>query len=512
MVDDLREASKEWKDVPSEEEFRKKAATFVLTRKFAAKGKELGLENTDTHLRKSVSRFRREKLSELYIRRVVVPSIQVTEEDFRKELEGDEPVDIVNLRAFTPQDPSLSGEISREISAGKGFEYLLQKYGSERSRASQGRIGLIKRPNPFIPPEEKDRVYGHGIGRVFGPVELFTGPAFLIIDEKFTAKDVREIARKNVEPVIRERKLSDASDRAILALKKKYPVTAYKQGEKEEVIGGVRMAVAGRIGNTLVTAGEMEPIQGKHVAPGVMDYGRRFEKILRQILFAKAAEDVGLEQDTEFRKGYEWFLDEALASAYKHHVFDQAIPVSEKEMREFYDKNKEMRYFRFKEASYLVLQGVPPEKLEASREKAGNIADAAGLKKIAAELGVKHNLVVRKWLSTIQEPLAGVLAGKKANDIFTLPANDGDSDVYKVIHIQLEERFPSLETVRKDVETHVLNEKKTSHLDSFVKAEWEKIRLDDAIVKQLYREYREAAVKKDVGRPHKGLFPPPNSP
>ncbi len=506
--DDIREAMKAWKGVASEDDFRNKVIGLALTRKFAAKAREVGLDNnTDYYYRQSLSRFRREKLSELYLRRVLIPSIQVTEEDYARELEKDKYEDIVNLRVVTPRDDSLVEEMSRDAAAGKGFEFLLEKYGSTRSRATRGAIGLIRRSNPFIPPEEKERVYGHKTGVVFGPVALYTGPAFLQIEEKFTAKEVREIAKKNVTPVIQERKRQDAVEKAVRKLKKEYPVTYYKQGEKQEVVGGMRIDVAARVGKTLITTGEAEASGGPHVSPGFMDYDRRLGKIVQQILFAKAGEDEGLDRDEGFAKEYAAFVDEALASLYRHSVFERPVPVTEKELRNYYERNKESTYFRFKEASYLVLQDVPPDKLDAAKEKTGTVADAGMLERTAKELGVKCKLVLRKKLSELPEPLVRVLVDRKAGDVFTQPAAGGNTDIYKMIHIQLEESFPPLDLVRKDVETHIRDEKRTAQLDAFVKDEWGKIKIDDAVVKMLYREYREGGATK-AAAPHRGMLAP----
>lgn len=478
-------------------EFRLKVIELGLSRRFSPKAKEAGLDRSDIGVLRKMTEFKQDKLGNLYLNRVIIPAVTVTEKEFDEAIlkmtEGNPFEDMVNLRALLPADPGKKDEIRGAVAKGAGFDALMEKYGTESGKKTHGKIGFITRSNSFIPDESKDLVFTHKTGEIFGPVSTYVGDLFLLVDERYTAAEARQIAKKNLDPTLRAQNLRKDMDREFERLKKKLNVVVYDPKENVvENVGGKSIRVFARVGSVIITT---DSLGGEAGHQGMMDRERRLQRILYQTVFYKAAEEKGLDKDPAYRKEFDRKLDAELFSAYKAYVFGLPFPpASEAELKAFFDRNRK-EFFEFSsEASYLVLKGVDPKHAADVRKRLAGISGKGPLDAAAKELGLQSEIVLRKDVREIPESLRKELVTRADNDVFDLPGQAGKRDAYKIIHLDLaDDPRPEFSGIRKKVEEIYDRKRRADRLKAFMDGQIRALGYSDKELAALYAEYQAKA-------------------
>jgi hypothetical protein len=490
--EDLRKRALALRNIKTYGEFRGQVLEMALARNLFPRALEQGLDRTDLELIKNMSRFRHEELGDLYLSRVVKPKVKISEEEYESAVGGHKYEDVVYIRVLLPREPSLQEKVEEGIRAGKGFETLMEEFGTETGKKTRGKIGAISRSNSFIPVESRDLVFGHRIGEVFGPVATYVGNIFIVVDEKFSAEELEKSARKEVEPKLWDRAFGKELEKEYKRLKTKYNLILY--GPKDnvvETIQGKPVKVFARVGNTVVTTDDLAGGEGSHHKFSVLDRERRLLRTLYQILFSKEGEAKGLDKDPDYREKYQEKLEKELFSAYKARMFWMPVdPPSMAEMKEFYEMHKEKRLFRYPHVSYLVLRGIPPEREEKVKALAKGIQGKKELEKTAKELGVGSDLVLRRRLKEVPKELRGMFMARLDNAVFSMVGMNGTKDVYKQIHLDMDEYLPTFDGARGLVERMVVTQKRRDRLDRFIVQEIGALPFGDREIKELYSEYR----------------------
>jgi len=501
------------------EPFRTKVYEIALSKKLRSPALELGLDRSDFDLVKNMSRFRQDRLGDRYLNKFVLPKVIVTEKELSEALAGKEFDDRVSLRVLLPRDADAAAGVRKGIDEGKDFDTLMDLYGTETGKKSGGRVGMISRSIQFIPDESKTLVFEKAkVGQIIGPVSTYVGEVFLLIDERMTAAQMRESARIRAANDLLPKKLKKVTEEEYERLKKKYGVTVY--GEDEQVfepLGGKKVRVYARVGNTVVTSDSFEGSGSKFHDPGnVMDRERQLRLLLTRIVFAKAAEEEGLAEDADYRKEYDEKLERELFGAYKSYVYTKPVPApSNGELKAFYDKQKERDLSKFPEATYFLLWPVDDTRLKEVESRARGISNKAQLEAASKELGLRNELLLKKRMSEIPEDTRKVLSAHVDNDVFPIRRPDGNWGVYKLLFRDKEERRPTFEQSRKEIEKMWVLTYRNERLQKFLEREGASLGYDEANIRKLYDTYvsqRKGKSSRDPatpsqspGDPHSGM-------
>ncbi|NIO55074.1 MAG: hypothetical protein GTO00_07125 [Deltaproteobacteria bacterium] len=480
-ADEVVRESETWGPVKDFEEFASRVREIALVKEFSRLGREKGLASTDLTLISNLTRFKEEKLSELYTREVIDPEVNVSDEELEDAVAGRTFEDIVVIRVVLPKDPGSVPEIREEISAGKSFDDILQRYGTETGKRSGGVIGNIARSNDFFPPEERERVYGSGAGEFFGPVRTLIGEIFVKVDESYTADEHRELVKKSLEPQLRAEKFRQAVKNKYEELKAEHDVKVFEENVIQNV-GGNLVRVVAKVDEVVIAAPDSGGA-GFHGGPTEAGISER----ISQVLFMIEAETLGLDGNEEYRAAYQAELERELYAAYKRSVHGQEVQVSEAALKEFYEANKEQVFFTYPEASYFVIRGVLDEQLQPVKEKAASIAGKPALEEFAKELNLPYELILRQMLPDIEPELGDILFSHADGDVFDLDRG-GKKDVYRVINLEREEEFPSFEKIRSRVREAYVSDQKARRLKDFIAGEIAKMRVDGGLIKKLYEQ------------------------
>jgi hypothetical protein len=496
---EIREEYGRWNNVNDMKEFRDRAVQLAISEVLSRKAFDLGLERKDFEYQKNINKFVREYLFNLYVERVIDPKIVLTEEDFRKEMKDQEFMDTVNIRVLMPEDPLKIEEIQKEIREGRDFFALMKKYGTETGKKTSGNIGFISLENTFIPDEDKKTVFEAKEGSIVGPVETFIGKVFVLLEEKYTAKEMYELAKKNYEPSLVKRKAEEIISGEVKRLKKKHKVTVMDADENEfQFINGVKVRVVARVGDTIITDGELTSENEGHHGRVLLDRERKLAKILGQILFAKEAESIGLDQDPKYRKALQAKQREELFAAYKFSVFQTPVKVTTTDLEAYYRKYREEYFYKYPEASYAVFKNVREDLFKVAMEQARTLEGKAGIENLATRLNVSQEIVLRRRMKELPGALRKKMESKQDGEVFEIPVSAGLHDVYRVIHMDKEEQYPKLEEIRDEVERSYRNHKMVEQLNFFLSGEIEKVKVNEDKLKELYEEYRNARMERPV--------------
>ncbi|NIS75865.1 MAG: hypothetical protein GTO08_11460 [Deltaproteobacteria bacterium] len=492
-VEEVREAAGSWGSVKDLSEFRRKVIEMALNGEFSRRARDLDLAKDDAVLRSELSNYRRENLSLLYVEKVLAPEVEVTEEDYGGALTGRVFEDTARARLLLVKDPALIDDVERDIASGDDFFSLLDKYGTETGKRTRGNIGIIKRSSPIFDKKDIDSLFRHEPGDLFGPLHTQIGEVFIYLEEIMTAEDIRARNREKIEPELRRAKVEGKIQEKLGELMEKFDVTVYGEGENEmRNVGGKFVRVAAQVGNVIIAHDDIAPGKGRHPShPEVGFYKKRLMKELRKILFMMEAEEIGLDEDEDYKERFRKEMEGEFSEAYKRYILGQPVEVTDKELGEFFEKHKEELFYKYQEVSYFVLKGVPPSKLQMVRDRAAQIGNRQELEKASEELGLKSAVVLRKRAEDIPERFRGEFMSRAKNDIVALEKDDGSFDVHTIIAINLEESFPRLDDIRESVRDAYINVKRVERQTELVESEIKTMKIDERKVRELYGERKK---------------------
>ncbi|NIS74767.1 MAG: hypothetical protein GTO08_05710, partial [Deltaproteobacteria bacterium] len=487
--EEVLESAREWEQIDDFDQFRNRVRELALVEEFSRRAKEVGLDKTDGEVKRKMLNFQRKKLSGLYAEKVIGGKIQVTAEDLEKALGDKVYEDTVVVKALIPKSKGKIADILKAVEAGEDFPSLLEQYGTDTGKRTGGQIGHITRSNAFFQESEREYVFSHATGEVFGPVMTGIGEAFILVEERHTAGQIRAMAEEKARPMVRREKMGKAMRRAVEELKERYKVVVYdEEGKTMRQVRGSLVPVLAEVGDVIITGMDASGVS-HHQS---MDRERILNRIIAETLFMKEAQRLGLDSDERFRREYRARLDLELYSAYKSYVYNRPVSVTGDELRTFYDDNREDLFYKYKEASYLVMKGVEKERLGTVMASAKNIQGKSDLSLTADKLGLEYDLVLRQKEKDIPVASRGTLLSRKEGEVFEVELPDGLYDVYRIIHVDLEESFPEFEDIKPRVEKALMDSKRMAQLNAVIEGEIAKVNVNETSVKEVYGVYRKS--------------------
>ena len=245
-------------------------------------------------------------------------------------------------------------EIIEKLKKGENFEQLAAQHSEDFSKKKGGDIGYITRD--MMPPDFTAVAFSLKEGEFTKePVKTSTGIYIIKVEEK------EELTEKNTEKIIKDKgqamriksamlrnysknyidKLMGASDVKIFenkALSRNNTDFLFKVGDKNFTIGDLTKRIELRqfvgLGNKQKT--NITDDQRKSLAKNYFQY-----EVLKRDAIAK-----GIDKDPEYMKEIQIRVDGIIAREYMEKILGKDVKVTQQEIREEYDKNKDNRYFK----------------------------------------------------------------------------------------------------------------------------------------------------------------------
>lgn len=245
-------------------------------------------------------------------------------------------------------------EIIEKLKKGENFEQLATQHSEDFSKKKGGDIGFITRD--MMPPDFTAAAFSLKEGEFTKePVKTSTGIYIIKIEEK------EELTEKNTEKIIKDKgqamriksamlrnysknyidKLMGASDVKIFenkALSRNNADVLFKVGDKNFTISDLAKRIElrqfGGLGNKQKTS--ITDDQRKSLVKNYFQY-----EVLKRDAIAK-----GIDKDPEYMKEMQIRLDGIIAREYMEKILGKEVKVTQQEIREEYDKNKDNRYFK----------------------------------------------------------------------------------------------------------------------------------------------------------------------
>lgn len=245
-------------------------------------------------------------------------------------------------------------EIIEKLKKGENFEQLATQHSEDFSKKKGGDIGYITRD--MMPPDFTAAAFSLKEGEFTKePVKTSTGIYIIKVEEK------EELTEKNTEKIIKDKgqamriksamlrnysknyidKLMGASDVKIFenkALSRNNADVLFKVGDKNFTISDLTKRIElrqfGGLGNKQKT--NITDDQRKSLAKNYFQY-----EVLKRDAIAK-----GIDKDPEYMKEMQIRLDGIIAREYMEKILGKEVKVTQQEIREEYDKNKDNRYFK----------------------------------------------------------------------------------------------------------------------------------------------------------------------
>ncbi len=251
----------------------------------------------------------------------------------------------------SPEDvKKITDTVLNELKNGGDFSKLAQKYSDDPgSKRKGGELGWVDQKTPFVPPFKKAALEGE-VGKVIGPVKTQFGNHIIFV-EKEEKKSLADLKKdKKIDKQLKQRKMQAYMMKKTNELKKQYAneVVLYldrlknvKRNEKKNLY-----EVKGT--NSSLTVGDF----AKQVGPRLKEFQKN-KKQLESFVYKRVEPEyyyldalrLGIDKDPIIQKRLKPSIvafkkslyENSLTSEYRKKVEGE---VTEKDMLEFYEKNK----------------------------------------------------------------------------------------------------------------------------------------------------------------------------
>jgi len=242
-------------------------------------------------------------------------------------------------------------KVIKEYESGAKFEDLAKKYSDDITGKNGGFAGYITRD--MREPEFTDAVFKMNKGE-YSKTPLKAGNAFYIA----MVEDKTAITDENIESIIKDKNNTSTMKKRLIARGIKSRVDQLKQEKdvetKFDVIDkGSPSAVIFRAGNISCTVKDLndyiDKIYNKALHPDQKPLDSKTkkdlaERLLTEELLARELIRTGMDKKDPFTKEWSYYYRHLLSSEYKNSQILAEIDVTDQEIKEEYEKNKNRSY------------------------------------------------------------------------------------------------------------------------------------------------------------------------
>lgn len=245
-------------------------------------------------------------------------------------------------------------EIIGKLAAGENFEDLAKKFSQDFTKSKGGDSGYIIRP--MVQPELAKAAFSLNKGEYSKePIRLQNSVVIVRVEDKTTLNpdNIEDIIGNKVQATrLKNRLVRDSGENYLNTLKSANDVTV----SLENVASRDKKAVLFKVANTTYTVGDLEAridLITKRIykdAPAKNKLNdeqkkRLADSMLRYVLLSRVAEQKGIVRDPEYIKNVELRRESLLAREYMRQISTANIKITDKEIRDEYDQNKDKRYY-----------------------------------------------------------------------------------------------------------------------------------------------------------------------
>ncbi|MCX7678964.1 MAG: peptidylprolyl isomerase [Spirochaetes bacterium] len=248
-------------------------------------------------------------------------------------------------------------EIIAQLDAGESFEELAKKHSQDFSKSKGGEVGYVVRS--MLEPPLAKVAFELPVGQYSKePIRLSNSVAIIKVEEKttLTSRNIEDIVGNKIQAARLKNKLArEANENYILSLKNAPDVIVSLENTTKKD----KNAVLFKVGNEVCTVGDLEKridvitnkiFKDSKERNKITDEQKKrlAESMLRYTLLKRVAEQKGINRDPDYIKKVSIRLEGLLAREYMKYIGTKDIKISEQEIREEYEKNKDKRYYTMK--------------------------------------------------------------------------------------------------------------------------------------------------------------------
>lgn len=248
-------------------------------------------------------------------------------------------------------------ELIDRLNAKESFEDLAKNYSEDFSKSKGGDIGFVVRS--MLEPPLAKVAFELPVGEYSKePIRLSNSVVIVKVEEKtnLTSRNIENVVGNKVQAArLKNKLIREANENYINSLKSSPDVIV----SFENITKNDKNAVLFKVGNEVCTVGDLErridlitnkifKEQKERSKITVEQKNRLADSMLRYALLKRVAEEKGIVRDPDYVKKVGIRLEGLLAREYLKHVSNKDIKISEQDIRDEYEKNKNTRYYTMK--------------------------------------------------------------------------------------------------------------------------------------------------------------------
>ncbi len=289
-------------------------------------------------------------------RAVHVRHIVLRVKDFRIDKGKTRPLSPAELEQERNATMARAGEIIARLEKGESFEELAKKYSEDSSKKKGGDIGFIV--EDMMPPEYSRVAFSLKKGSYSKDPVFARGAVYIIM-----AVDDKLLSERNIEKLIKDKmQVSRIMNRFYAKASREYldrlAAAPDVEAHLERATSANEKELLFKIGNDVYTVGDLNARIKRHsrrhmkaAAPGFFtpDQKRSWAEnfFFRYELLRREALRRGYDKDPDFMRKLNVKKEAMLAGEYMKRIGAVAPTITESEIREEYEKNRERRYFSY---------------------------------------------------------------------------------------------------------------------------------------------------------------------
>jgi len=271
---------------------------------------------------------------------------------------------MVNNKRVNVEGPELEGEFEKamgqarqlvtQLDGGADFADLAKKHSQDFSKSKGGDSGFIIRQ--MVQPELAKAAFALPEGQYSKePIRLPNSVVIIRVEEKttLTPDNIEDVIGNKVQATrLKNRLVRDSGENYLTGLKTAPDVSV----TLENISNRDRKAQLFKVGATVYTVSDLESridLITKRIykdAPAkqkITDEQKKrlAESMLRYALLSRVAEQKGIVRDPEYIRNVELRRESLLAREYMKQISSANIKITDKEIRDEYNQNKEKRYY-----------------------------------------------------------------------------------------------------------------------------------------------------------------------
>jgi hypothetical protein len=271
---------------------------------------------------------------------------------------------MVNNKRVNIEGPALEKEFEKatqqareiigKLAAGENFEDLAKKFSQDFTKSKGGDSGYIIRQ--MVQPELAKAAFALKEGEYSKePIRLQNSVVIVRIEDTttLTPDNIEDVIANKVQATrLKNRLVRDSGENYLNTLKTAPDVTV----TLENVTNRDKKAVLFKVADTAYTVADLDAridlitnrIYKDAPAKNKLNdeqKKRLADSMLRYVLLSRVAEQKGIVKDPEYIKNVELRRESLLAREYMRQISTANIKITDKEIRDEYDQNKDKRYY-----------------------------------------------------------------------------------------------------------------------------------------------------------------------